>query len=82
MTQHKHWAGLAAFAGAASLALPGLAQAADGWTISGSMRVRYEAVAGQARPGFNAGDELVNLRTIIVCCQHRNQYGCHGYQIN
>lgn len=30
------------------------------------MRLRYETVDGQVRPGFNPGDELVDLRTIIT----------------
>ena len=40
--------------------------AEDGLTLSGSMRVRYEAIDGQPRAGFNISDELVNLRTIIL----------------
>ena len=34
------------------------------------MRVRYEAVAGQVRPGFNASDDLINLRTTLFA-EHR-----------
>jgi hypothetical protein len=51
----------------AALAWAGLAQAqqADGLKVSGSMRLRYEAVDGQVRPGFNAADELTNLRTTL-----------------
>lgn len=58
--------------GAAGLALAApvraLAQSApaDGWKVGGSMRVRYEAVANQVRPGFNADDTLVNLRTTLM----------------
>lgn len=40
--------------------------AEDGLTLSGSMRVRYEAIDGQPRVGFNTSDELVNFRTIIL----------------
>lgn len=42
------------------------ASLAEGWKISGSMRVRYESIANQARPGFNADDALVNLRTTLL----------------
>lgn len=37
--------------------------AADGLDLSGSMRLRYELVDGQARAGFNASDDLASLRT-------------------
>lgn len=37
--------------------------APDNLTLSGSMRVRYEAIDGQARPGFNERDDLISLRT-------------------
>lgn len=33
--------------------------------FSGSSRVRYETIDGQARPGFNGSDALVNFRTIL-----------------
>lgn len=39
---------------------------ADGLDISGSMRLRYETVDGQVRPGFNSSDDLVDLRTIVT----------------
>lgn len=32
-------------------------------TLSGSVRVRYETLGGQARPGISANDDLVNFRT-------------------
>jgi len=38
----------------------------DGLTITGAMRLRYEAIDGQPRAGFNKSDELVNLRTNIL----------------
>ena len=38
----------------------------DGLAFSGSIRLRYEAIDGQARAGFNTSDELVNLRTNIL----------------
>jgi len=71
MARETRRLGLAAFAGAAILASPALAQDAGGWKVSGSVRVRYEAVAGQARPGFNASDELINLRTTLFA-EHRS----------
>lgn len=62
-----------AVAGLALLVLPGSAwaQAApaptpDGFDVSGSIRLRYEAIDGQVRPGFNASDNLIDLRTIIT----------------
>lgn len=33
--------------------------------ISASVRVRFEAIDGQARPGFNNADELVSLRATL-----------------
>jgi hypothetical protein len=39
---------------------------ADGLTVSGAIRVRYEAIDGQARAGFNASDDLLNIRTNIL----------------
>ncbi|WP_342250151.1 alginate export family protein [Sphingomonas sp. OTU376] len=34
--------------------------------ISGTVRVRYEAIANQPRTGFNLDDDLVNLRTTLL----------------
>ncbi len=45
--------------------------ASDGFSLSGSTRVRVEAIDGQARAGFNAADELVNLRTTVMA-QYRD----------
>ncbi|MEY4160571.1 MAG: hypothetical protein RLZZ136_1192 [Pseudomonadota bacterium] len=46
---------------------PALAQSApQGFAVSGSVRLRYETIDGQGRAGFNAGDELVNLRSIAL----------------
>lgn len=48
-------------------ATPAFAQDKDeGLTVTGSVRLRYEAIDGQARAGFNKSDELVNLRTNIL----------------
>ncbi|HEX7873764.1 MAG TPA: alginate export family protein [Sphingobium sp.] len=38
----------------------------EGLDLSGSMRLRYETVDGQVRPGFNAADDLLDLRTIVA----------------
>lgn len=65
------------FIGAAALALPHAANAADrwllhdavgasdAWTISGSERVRYEGLDGQFRPGANSTEHLTSLRTTL-----------------
>ena len=47
------------------LALPAPALAEDGLTITGSMRLRYEMIQGQARTGFDEKDDLLNVRTIV-----------------
>ena len=51
-----------------ALMAPALARAEDQPTlkISGSMRLRYETLDGQVRPGFNSSDSLVDLRTILA----------------
>lgn len=41
-------------------------EAGDGFAVSGAMRLRYEAINGQARTGFNKNDDLVNLRTNVL----------------
>jgi len=47
-----------------AVAAPARADSApDGLIIAGSVRLRYEAIDAQPRAGFNASDELVNLRT-------------------
>lgn len=56
----------AAFALAALAAGPTHAQDASPWKITGSMRLRYEALDGQVRPGFNASDDLISLRTTLA----------------
>lgn len=54
---------LAAFGGAA----PVSGQAAkDGLSLSGTTRLRYEAIDDQPRAGFNRADDLVNLRTTLL----------------
>jgi hypothetical protein len=66
--------------GALAFASPALAQtvpattpAADGLTVTGSVRLRYEFIDGQPRVGFNKSDDLVNLRTNVLAeYRHRN----------
>lgn len=45
------------------LSSPALAE--DGLTVTGSVRLRYETIDGQARTGFNESDDLLNLRSSI-----------------
>ena len=40
--------------------------APDSFSLTGSVRLRFEAIEGQARAGFNASDQLTNLRTQIL----------------
>lgn len=44
---------------------PGLAQEGD-LKLSGNVRLRYEAIDGQARAGFDSKDALLNVRTQIM----------------
>lgn len=37
----------------------------DALTLTGSVRVRYEAIDGQARPGFESASDLVSLRSTL-----------------
>jgi hypothetical protein len=37
----------------------------DNLKLSATFRIRYDTVDGQARPGFNASDDTVNLRTTL-----------------
>jgi hypothetical protein len=55
----------AALSAAGSSLTRAFAGEASPWKVSGSMRLRYEAVDGQVRPGFNASDDLLNLRTTL-----------------
>ncbi|MBN9465883.1 MULTISPECIES: alginate export family protein [Caulobacteraceae] len=64
----KHIYLISAFALTATFAQPARAQQAppDGLTLSGSVRVRYETLDGQARAGFGVEDELFSIRTTIL----------------
>lgn len=46
-------------------ATPALADDAGDLRVTGSMRLRFETIDGQARAGFNPGDQLWTLRTIL-----------------
>ena len=48
------------------------AHAEDGLTLSGNTRVRYELIEGQARAGFNASDDLLNIRTTLAIDYRRS----------
>lgn len=58
----KHWF----YCAVLLLPTPALAQEADGFDLSGTIRVRYEAIENQPRVGFNRDDDLVNLRTTLM----------------
>lgn len=45
---------------------PAATRADERLRLSGATRVRYEAVDGQARPGFNRRDDLLSLRTSLL----------------
>jgi len=48
-------------------ASPAAAQSGkDGLSITGAVRLRYEAIDGQPRTGFDTRDDLVNIRTDIL----------------
>jgi hypothetical protein len=57
---------------AAGSLLPAAARAddRDGWTLSGSFRIRYEALTGQFRPGLDPSDDLVSMRTTLFAEHH------------
>ena len=62
MVQRALFAALILAAGA-----PAAAEAADAptWKVTGSMRLRYETVNNQVRPGFNNSDDVISLRTTL-----------------
>ena len=55
-----------AFTACALSATPAFAQNSDGLDLSGTIRLRYEAIADQPRAGFGRDDDLVNLRTTVL----------------
>ena len=66
-TRQRRRLALCAIAGIALSVGAPAAHAADedGFHLNANTRLRYEAIGGQARAGFNPADELVNLRTIV-----------------
>jgi hypothetical protein len=52
----------------------------DGFTLSGSVRARYETLDGQPRVGFNAHDEQIALRTTLLA-QYRSSNWRIGAEI-
>lgn len=56
----------ASLAGAAAAQTDPGSDPDSGWTISGTSRLRYEVIDGQTRPGANARDDLINLRTTVL----------------
>jgi hypothetical protein len=42
------------------------------------MRLRYEAIANQARAGYNQDDDLVNLRTTLMATYHSGPFTVGG----
>jgi len=51
---------------AATFATPAAAQAGDGLTLDGTMRVRVEALEGQFRPNVAASDTLLTVRSTLA----------------
>ena len=60
------------------LALSSPAFAEDGLTVTGSVRLRYESIDGQARTGFNDSDDLLNLRSIVGAEYRRGGFRIGG----
>lgn len=52
--------------GLIAFAAPAWADDGGGFALSGTARLRYEAIANQPRAGFNQNDDLVNLRTTLM----------------
>jgi len=74
-------AALTACAGACLLALPAPAAAAgtpDGLVLSGQVRLRYEVIDGQDRPGFNLTDQLINTRATLKAAWTRGPWQVVG----
>ncbi|WP_448664217.1 alginate export family protein [Sphingomonas sp. CJ20] len=69
----SRWCGAAAMLFAAPAAAQTGARpddASDALTISASVRVRYESIAGQVRPGFPEHEDLVAIRTTLAAEYH------------
>ncbi|MEA3264932.1 MAG: alginate export family protein [Pseudomonadota bacterium] len=55
-----------------------VARADDGLSLSGSVRVRYEAIENQARVGFDRNDDLFNVRTILAAEYRQDSWRIGG----
>ena len=64
--RHLAIAPMLAFLGLGTPAAAQQKAPADGFSLSGTSRLRYEAIDGQPRTGFNTSDDLVNLRTTLL----------------
>lgn len=51
---------------ALAVSAPAYAEDRDGLDLSGTIRLRYEAIANQPRVGYGRDDDLVNLRTTLL----------------
>lgn len=62
----------------ASLAAAGTARAEDAqrFKLSGSVRLRFETIGGQARTGFDSTDSLTNIRTQVLA-----EYDAHAFRL-
>lgn len=78
-----------AFFSIASFSLPGAAQAdapslqsaignPDHFRVSGSVRLRYEALDGQPRAGFRSEDEQLALRSTLLAEYHSSSFRVGG----
>ena len=61
-----------------TLAFVGTAHAQDArrFTLSGSVRLRFETIDGQARAGFDTSDSLTNIRTQLLA-----EYDAHAFRL-
>lgn len=46
----------------------------EGLSLGGSVRLRYEAIKGQLRPGFNDAEDLSNIRTVLRADYVRSRF--------
>jgi hypothetical protein len=54
------------------------ARADDGLSLSGSVRLRFEAIENQARVGFDRNDDLFNVRTILAAEYRQDNWRIGG----
>ncbi|QDZ06849.1 hypothetical protein FPZ24_04620 [Sphingomonas panacisoli] len=58
--------------------LPAVAQDKDGLDLSGTIRLRYEAITDQSRTGSNRNDNLINLRTTLLASYQSGPFTIAG----